>query len=75
MIVIAHQAKSQRASIKTIECQRNDTHKRLTISVILKNRLPPVATRRDVIHRPGKFDTQRSSHMDMLMGELAKGKA
>lgn len=39
MVVIAHQAKSQ----------RNDTHKRLTIGVILKNRLLPISTRRDVI--------------------------
>lgn len=56
MIVIAHQAKSQCAGIKTHECQSDHIDKRLTVDIIIKNGFAPVTTRGDVIHRAGKLN-------------------
>jgi hypothetical protein len=70
--VFVHQAKSQRAGVKTPERQRNDIDKRLPVNVIIKNGLASIAARSDVIDRAGKFDAQGSGHGDRLGTEGGK---
>jgi hypothetical protein len=68
VVVVAHQAIGQGLGIEARQRLRHDLQQALPVLVVDKDRLPPVTARGDVIHRTGKFDTQRTGH------EEAKGK-
>ena len=74
VVVVAHQAIGEDLGIKAGECLRHHVEKLVTIIIVHKDRLAPIAARGDVIHRAGEFDTKRACLEGKLHWEKAKGK-
>jgi len=56
MVVIAHQAVSQRDRVEALQSLRDDTQQRVAVRIVLEDRLSPVAPRGDVIDRVREFN-------------------
>ena len=75
VVVVAHQAIGQGFGVEAGQRLRHDLQQAVAILAIGKDVFAPVTTRGDVIHRAGKFDTQRTGHARTLRQEEAKGTA
>jgi hypothetical protein len=62
MVVVAHQAIGEDLGVEAEERLRHHVEQPVTIMIVHKDRLAPIAARGDVIHRAGEFDTKRACH-------------
>ena len=66
MIVVGHEAERMADPVVTFHHLRQHTQKRLTILIVLENRLSPIASGGDVVQGSGKLNAQGSGHVPSL---------
>ena len=62
MVMIVHQAVRQQTRIKPLQRRAEDMQKSLSVLIVFKDGLAPVASRSDLVKRTGKFNSQGTGH-------------